>query len=120
MAEFAISNQINTSTDMTLFFANHGFHSRTSIEPPGTFKGEQKIKLLVADKIVARQGEMIEFFWDQLVWLQDEQTWFANRTRQTHLEYKVGDKVYVDARHFASERDKKSLDLKNAGLWKII
>ena len=28
--------------------------------------------------------------------------------------------MYVDARHFASERDKKSLDLKNARPWKII
>ena len=28
--------------------------------------------------------------------------------------------MYVDARHFASERDKKSLNLKNAGPWKII
>ena len=28
--------------------------------------------------------------------------------------------MYIDARHFASERDKKSLDLKNAGPWKIV
>ena len=28
--------------------------------------------------------------------------------------------MYVDVRHFASERDKKSLDLKNAGPWKIV
>ena len=28
--------------------------------------------------------------------------------------------VYVDARHFASERASKSLSMKNAGLWKVI
>ena len=28
--------------------------------------------------------------------------------------------VYVDARHFASERDSKSLSMKNAGPWKIV
>ena len=28
--------------------------------------------------------------------------------------------VYVDARHFASERDSKSLSMKNAGPWKIL
>ena len=28
--------------------------------------------------------------------------------------------MYVDTRHFASERDKKFLDLKNARLWEIV
>ena len=56
IAEFAASNHINASTGMTLFFANHGFHPRTGIEPPKTFKGEseQKAELLAADKIVAQ------------------------------------------------------------------
>ena len=45
---------------------------------------------------------------------------FANKTCQPYLKYRIGDKMYMDARHFASEKDKKLLDLKNAGLWKII
>ena len=57
---------------------------------------------------------MMTFLQDQLAWSQDEQTRFANKIRQPHPKYKISDKVYVDARHFASERDKKSLDLKNA------
>ena len=28
--------------------------------------------------------------------------------------------MYVDARHFASEKNSKSLSMKNAGLWKIV
>ena len=28
--------------------------------------------------------------------------------------------MYVDARHFASKKDKKSLNLKNAELWEIV
>ena len=63
---------------------------------------------------------MIEYLWDQLAWSQDEQAQFANRTWQAHPDYKVGNNVYVDARHFASERDKKLLDLKNAEPWKIV
>ena len=42
-----------------------------------------------------------------------------NRARQTHSEYKIGDKVYVNARHFVSEKDKKLLDLKNVRSWEI-
>ena len=122
MAEFAASNHVNTLTNVILFFADHGFHPCIGIEPLGTFngEGEWKAKLLTANKIVAWQDEMMEFFWDQLVWLQDEQARFANRTCQAHPEYKINDKVYVDARHFTSERDKKLLDLKNAGPRKII
>ena len=40
MAEFTASNHINASTGMTPFFANHGFHPRTGIEPPGTYEEE--------------------------------------------------------------------------------
>ena len=59
---------------------------------------------------------MIAFLQDQLAWFQDEQTRFANKTCQTHPKYKIGDKIYVDARHFASEQEKKLLNLKNAGV----
>ena len=45
---------------------------------------------------------------------------FANRTCQPHPKYKIGNKVYVDARYFMSKRDKKSLDLKKAGPWEIV
>ena len=63
---------------------------------------------------------MMTFFQDWLAWSQDEQIQFANRTCQAHSKYKIGDKVYVDARHFASEKDKKLLNLKNAGSWEIV
>ena len=53
MAEFAASNHVNASTDMILFFADHGFHPCTGIESSRTFEGEQKAKLLAANKIVA-------------------------------------------------------------------
>ena len=82
MAEFAVSNYINTSTGMTLFFANYGFYPRTGIKPFRTFEGEseRKTELLAANKIAAWQNEIMEFLQDQLAWLQDEQAWFANRT----------------------------------------
>ena len=105
---------------MMLFFADHSFHPYTGIEPPRTYKGEQKAELLAADKIVCRQKEMMKFLQDQLAWSQDKQTQFANKTRQAYPEYKVEDSVYVDARYSTSERDKKLLNLKNAEPWKIV
>ena len=64
MAEFAASNHVNALTSMTLFFANHDFHPQTGIEPSGTYKGEQKTKLLVANKIICKQEEMMAFLKD--------------------------------------------------------
>ena len=54
MAEFAASNYVNASTNMTLFFADYGFHSCIGIEPSGMFdsKDERKAKLLAVNKIV--------------------------------------------------------------------
>ena len=73
MAEFATSNYINASTDITPFFANHEFHSCTGIEPPETYeRGEQQAELLAADKIITRQAKMMTFLQDQLAWSQDE------------------------------------------------
>ena len=74
MAEFAASNYVNTSTSVTLFFANHSFHSRTGIKPPRMYKreGKQQAELLAVNKIIAQQAKMMIFLQDQLAWSQDE------------------------------------------------
>ena len=116
MAEFLANNHINESTGMTPFFADNGFHPWTGVKPPQAYQqgASQKAKLLAADRIVANQKETVSYLQDQLTWSQQEQAHWANQNRQPHPEYKVGDVVYMDARHFASERDSKSLSMKNA------
>lgn len=49
IAKFVASNHVNTSTGVTPFFADHGFHPRTGIKPPETYKRDQKAELLAAD-----------------------------------------------------------------------
>ena len=122
MAEFSANNHINESTGMTPFFADNGFHPRTGIEPPQAYQGAgRRAELMAADKIIPNQEETLSHLQDQLVWTQNEQAHWANQHRQAHPELKVGDMVYVDAKHFnASERESKSLGMKNAGPWKIV
>ena len=60
------------------------------------------------------------FLQNQLTWSQDKQMQFMNKTCQPHSKYKIDDKMYINTKHFISERDKKLLNLKNAGLWKIV
>ena len=56
MAKFAVSNYVNASTGVILFFADHSFYPQTSIEPSRTYKKERKQKqqaeLLIANKII--------------------------------------------------------------------
>ena len=66
-AEFAAKNHVNVSTGMTPFFADHGFHPRCGIEPPGTYEGKGKAEILHADKIIDRQEAM-------RTWLRDQET----------------------------------------------
>ena len=121
MAEFSANKHINESTRMTLFFAVNGFHPRTGVEPPQAYqRAGWRAELLAADRIVANQEETVFYLQDQLTWSQQEQAHCANQSCQPHPEYRIGDTVYVDARHFASEKDSKSLSMKNAGLWKIV
>ena len=115
MAEFSANNHVNESTGMTSFFADNSFHPRTGVEPPQACTRSRKAELLAADRIIANQEKTLSHLQDQLTWTQEEQAYWANQNRQPHPEYEVGDMVYVDARHFASEQDSKSLSMKNAG-----
>lgn len=63
---------------------------------------------------------MLAFLQGQLAWAQDKQTRFANRHRQLHPEYKIGDKVNMDAKNFVSERDSIFLSMQNAGSWEMV
>jgi reverse transcriptase-like protein/integrase-like protein len=118
-AEFAVNNFVNQSTGMTPFFANSGYHPRTGAEPPGTYEAASNAEMETADKIVERTEEIRTWLQDQLAWAQEEYERYANAHRQPHPEYRVGDEVYVDARHFAAKRESKSLGYKNAGPWPI-
>jgi hypothetical protein len=119
-AEFAGNNFDHSATGITPFFAEHGYHPRSGVEPPGTYGRRGRAEIEQADKIIARVKAMQEYLQNQLAWAQEDYERFANAHRQPHPEYRVGDQVYVDARHFAAERPSRSLGLKNAGPWKII
>ena len=69
IAEFIISNHINTSRKIIMFFANYGFHLSISIKPSGIYNDEQKTAFLIANHIVKRQNKMIKFMQNQITWM---------------------------------------------------
>ena len=118
-AELSMNSRENSAIGMSPFFANHGYHPRTGIEPPGTYEGRGKAEIEVADKMVERLEAIRKHMSEKMAWAQGEYQEQANRQRQPHPNYRIGDSVYVDARHFAGERPSKSLGFKNLGPWKI-
>ena len=120
-AEFAANNHVNVSTGMTPFFADHGYHPRTGVEPPQSFDEDAtgRAELLSADKITARQEAMTKWLTDNLTWAQADQARHANSSRAPHPDYKVGDWVYVNTRDFSIKKQSRSLSSKNAGPWQI-
>ena len=119
-AEFVANSHVNASTGMTPFFADHGYEPRSGSEPPNTYEGTGRAEVLHADELVRKHEEIREYLKEQLTWAQDDQAKYANRERQPHPEYKIGDKVYVNAKDFKLRRASKSLSSKNVGPWKII
>lgn len=119
-AEFAANNHVNASTGMTPFFADHGFHPRTGIEPPAEITDIGRAELLSADKIAVRQEAMNKWLVEHLTWAQADQARRANNARAPHPDYKLGDMVYVNTTDFSMDKQSRSLSAKNVGPWKII
>lgn len=121
-AEFAANNHINVSIGMTPFFADHGYHPKTGIEPPTPYDANVlgKAELFSADQLIARQEAMTKWLIDHLTWAQADQSKYANVSRSPHPDYKVGDWVYVNTKDFSIDKQSRSLSAKNAGPWQII
>ena len=119
-AEFAANSNVNASTGMTPFFADHGYEPRSGAEPPSTYEGTGRAEILHADDLVRKHEDIRKHLQEQLTWAQEEQARYANRDRQPHPEYKVGDRVYVNAKDLKLKKASKSLSSKNVGPWEII
>ncbi|THC87525.1 hypothetical protein EYZ11_013030 [Aspergillus tanneri] len=103
-AQLAANTQTSESTGMTPFFANHGYHPRTGVEPPGMFDDPTHPQMLAADKLIQRTEEVNQLLQTELTWAQEAYERHANKYRQPHPAYQVGDCVFVDARHFTLQR----------------
>ena len=121
-AKFAVNNHVNVFTEMTSFFADHDYHSRSGIEPLILYDNGivKRAKLLSADQIAARQEAMRKWLVDNLTWAQIDQTKYVNNSRAPHPDYKIDDWIYVNTKDFSIEKQSRFLSSKNVGSWKII
>ena len=120
-AEFFANNHDSETTGISPFYAETGFHPRTSLEPPADLsslphtRNEQRH----ADSIVERIHNLNNHLQQEMLWAQEQQAKYANRSRTPAPELRVGDKVWLDARYITTERTMKKLDYKKIGPYKI-
>ena len=105
-ARFAINNHVNDSTGMTPFFADHGYHNRSGVEPPEPMEANAmgRAELLAADKISTRQKAMFKWLINNLTWAHD-----ADDSRAPNPDYKVGNMVYVNTNDFSVDKQSRSM-----------
>ncbi|KAF7455003.1 gag-asp proteas multi-domain protein [Pyrenophora tritici-repentis] len=68
---------------------------------------------------VKRMTDVIRFMQENLRWSQNKMEHYANQHRQPAPDYRVGDKVYIDARNIPTMRPSRGLSAKNLGPYKV-
>lgn len=113
IAEFAYNNSLNSTTQMTPFFANQGYHPQFSTKVTSTSTipaAEERIKQI--DSTLTELRSTLKFS-------QETYSKFANQRRQPHC-FKIGDNVFLNRKNIKTTRPSLKLDDKFFGPFKII
>ena len=114
IAEFCYNNHVQTSTRASPFFLNFGRHPRTGLEV------SRQSSVEAADVFVKRLWNIHERAVAALEKATVDMKHFADAHRQSAPEYKVGDKVWLDASNLRTSRPSKKLDDRRFGPFSII
>lgn len=124
LAEFAANNAVNSSIEMTPFFANYGFHPRLSFGPPKPFEEGASPRVrnenLQGTKFTNKMEAILDVLHSNLAKAKANQERFANAKRSPAPAYRIGDMVYLDARNIKSIRPSDKLSEKMLGPFPII
>ncbi len=114
LAEFTYNNAVSTTTGISPFFANKGYHLRLTTNPLA-LSLSSKAQHYVVD---------LDQLHDQLkVSITEAQECYQKAVdcqQIPSLAFRVGDQVYVKAKFFCTTRPSRKLAEKNLGPFKII
>jgi len=129
MAEFVANNSVSASTKVTPFFATRGTHPRmagvdftlpVNAMPAVASSGPRKIDEQSAQEFALEMTKVHQHLRQEMARTQLAQSEAANRLRQVHPNYNVGDLVYVSTRNWNTVRPTKKLDYRFAGPYRIL
>jgi Integrase zinc binding domain/Chromo (CHRromatin Organisation MOdifier) domain len=123
LAEFAARNVVNSSTGMSPFFANAGYHPRMSFGPPRPTTATMSKTLKASNKegtdFASKMQEITDLLRTNMLSAQAAQERFANANRSPAPAYRVGDMVLLSTRNINSARPTKKFDQKYLGPFRV-
>jgi hypothetical protein len=70
IGEFAVNNYILTTTGLTPFFINKGYHPQSSIEPPEPINKKllhrKRLKMLLADQHTDHMKNLLNYYKEEM------------------------------------------------------
>ena len=113
-AELALNNRESTSTGISPFFLDHGYHLEVLdlTEEPRQI-GPAKSPMQKGEAIVSKMRDALAWAQSSMAAAQSLQEEYANRHRQAAPVYNVGDKVWLDLRFIKTDRPSKKLDIRH-------
>jgi hypothetical protein len=115
LAEVAYNNSVNSSTKMTPWYANKGYHPRTaSTFEPSSKEIRNPTALDISEQISKIQEELKE----NLAKAREDYKRFYDRTHRP-VQFKVGDMVFLSAKNIKVLRPSKKLSAQRLGPYRI-
>lgn len=115
LAEFAYNNTVHSSTKVTPFFANYGYHPKFTITIPRVSKDS----FPVADRIKVLQ-DLYGKMKDNIKSALDRHAHHFDNKVMPQPNFQIGDKVWLDARNLRTARPSHKLDYKRVGPFPIL
>ncbi|KAI0998268.1 hypothetical protein K3495_g9932 [Podosphaera aphanis] len=123
MAKFAANNAVNTSTQISPFFANKVFHPRMSFGPPRpisrTPSKHLREQIAGGNDFASKMAGVLDVLRSNLARTRDRQEKASSANRSPAPVYRVGDEVFLDTRNITTSRPIKKLDCKFIGHFRV-
>ena len=114
LAEFSYNNAPSTTTGVSLFFANKGYHPNLAVHP------ERDLSSARAREYAVNLESLYEYLRTKMAATQQCYQGPADAKHLALPDFKVGDQVFVKAKYFGSTQPSKKLSEKNIGPYPII
>ncbi len=113
IAEFTYNNALNTSTRISPFFTNKGYHPNITVYP------ECDITSAQAHDFVVNLDELQQFLHDEITQAQSRYKIQADKCQNLAPPFKVGDKVFLSSKHIKTTHPTEKFAEKFLGPFEI-
>lgn len=114
LAEFAYNNAPHSTTGVSPFFANLGYHPRANFTPM-----DRPVRAPAAQVYTTSLHELHEHLKREISKANEASARHFNKTRLAPPNFAIGDKVWLSARHVKTTRPAKKLDHKFLGPYTV-